>query len=508
MGQALYRKYRPKTLGDIVGQKHITDTLSNAIKSGKISHAYLLTGPRGVGKTSVARILAHEVNAIPYSNEHIHLDIIEIDAASNRRIDEIRNLRDKVHILPTSAKYKVYIIDEVHMLTREAFNALLKTLEEPPEHAIFILATTEAHKLPETIISRTQHYSFKPIDSLTIVKHLKSIAKSEKINIDDVALDLIADHGDGSFRDSISLLDQARSISDHITENDIQRLLGIAPSSAIDNLITIIMQATPKELFDSLHNLRDQGLQSSIIAKQLGQKIRTMLLSDSSLQNVQTTQLLQSLLLVQASSQSDQLLEITLLEYMFMNNPTNAPKKVTANEKTNNTIDASVSSIPSVVPKTQKNIDDKTIKPKKHSEHKEKIEDTESPRNLSDKPISVNEEILEKEGFTEDAWPIIVAEVKKTNSTLYGILRMAQISLIDNTLTLQFRFAFHQKQINEAKNKKIIEDIIMEQTGDSIKIVCITLSSIKIESTDNKTLLSTDLDTVSNIFGGGEVIES
>src|ERR1700760_2897710 len=159
MGKALYRSYRSKSFDEVVGQDHIINTLRSAIKSGRISHAYLFTGPRGVGKTSVARILAREVNNLSYDNEDMHLDIIEIDAASNLRIDEIRDLRDKVHITPTSAKYKVYIVDEVHMLTREAFNALLKTLEEPPEHVIFILATTELHKVPETIISRCQVYT-------------------------------------------------------------------------------------------------------------------------------------------------------------------------------------------------------------------------------------------------------------------------------------------------------------------------------------------------------------
>src|SRR4029077_6909319 len=147
MGQALYRKYRSKSFSEIVGQDHITKPLQNAIKAGKISHAYLFTGPRGVGKTSVARVLAHEDNDLEYKDDSMHLDIIEIDRASNRRIDEIRELRERVHIAPTSAKYKVYIIDEVHMLTREAFNALLKTLEEPPAHVVFILATTEAHKV-------------------------------------------------------------------------------------------------------------------------------------------------------------------------------------------------------------------------------------------------------------------------------------------------------------------------------------------------------------------------
>jgi DNA polymerase-3 subunit gamma/tau len=192
MGKALYRKYRSKSLDEIVGQEHITDTLSKALKTGRISHAYLFTGPRGVGKTSIARIWAHEINNLPYTDDSSHMDIIEIDAASNRRIDEIRELRDKVYIAPTSAKYKVYIIDEVHMLTKEAFNALLKTLEEPPAHVVFILATTDAHKLPETIVSRTQRYSFKPVETAKVAAHLRTIADAEKIQVDDAALTLLA----------------------------------------------------------------------------------------------------------------------------------------------------------------------------------------------------------------------------------------------------------------------------------------------------------------------------
>src|SRR4051812_12438381 len=233
MGQALYRSHRPKSLKGVVGQEHITRTLEQALKEGRISHAYLFTGPRGVGKTSIARILAHEINGLPYTDDQVHIDIIEIDAASNRRIDEIRDLRDKVQVAPTSAKYKVYIIDEVHMLTREAFNALLKTLEEPPAHVVFVLATTDAHKLPETIISRTQRFSFRPVDKPKVIEHLKKIAKQEGIMVQDDALDLLAEHGEGSFRDSISLLDQASNQAEALEADDVRRLLGIPPVEAV-----------------------------------------------------------------------------------------------------------------------------------------------------------------------------------------------------------------------------------------------------------------------------------
>src|SRR5579883_2497401 len=194
MGQALYRKYRSKSLDELVGQEHVAATLKHALEQGKISHAYLFTGPRGVGKTSVARILAHAVNDVPYTGENTHLDIIEIDAASSGGVEEVRDLRDKVYITPASGKYKVYIIDEVHMMTGAAFNALLKTLEEPPAHAIFILATTEAHKVPATIVSRTQRFVFRPIPREQMVQHLRHIADEEKMAIADGALELIAEH--------------------------------------------------------------------------------------------------------------------------------------------------------------------------------------------------------------------------------------------------------------------------------------------------------------------------
>src|SRR4051812_23874953 len=277
MGQALYRKYRSKSLSEVVGQEHITKTLGEALKQGRISHAYLFTGPRGVGKTSVARIWAHEINGLPYTDDSAHLDIIEIDAASNRRIDEIRDLRDKVYVAPTSAKYKVYIIDEVHMLTREAFNALLKTLEEPPEHAVFILATTDVDKLPPTIISRTQRFSLRTISIKDAVTHLRHIASEEKIKIADDALELIALRGDGSFRDSISLLDQLRSLSDDkegITRALVEQSLGLAPLEQVDKLLEAYTNKDLKTIVELLDESDRSGIQPSVLTSQLIQKVR------------------------------------------------------------------------------------------------------------------------------------------------------------------------------------------------------------------------------------------
>ena len=267
--RALYRKYRSKSLDEIVGQEHITELLRRSLASGRVAHAYLLTGPRGVGKTSIARILAHEINGLTYDETAFHPDIIEIDAASNRRIDDIRDLRDKVAIAPTSAKYKVYIIDEVHMLTGESFNAFLKTLEEPPEHVVFILATTDVHKLPATITSRTQRFSFRAISPKDASRHLRAIADKEKIVVDDEALQLIAERGGGSFRDSISLLDQVAGLSatdTPITRQVIETMLGLAPAERITQLIAAIDTHDQAAVITVLHELASQGVRPADIA--------------------------------------------------------------------------------------------------------------------------------------------------------------------------------------------------------------------------------------------------
>jgi len=281
----LARKWRPKIFEDVVGQEHITQILINALKNERIAHAYIFAGPRGVGKTSTARLLAKAVNCEnqPAFNpcnecptcksitEGHSLDVIEIDGASNRGIDEIRNLRENIKFSPAASRYKIYIIDEVHMLTKEAFNALLKTLEEPPSHAIFIFATTEIHKVPLTILSRCQRFDFKRIPVVKIQEMLTKITKTEKINIDEEALLLIARKADGSMRDAESILDQMVSFSsEQLTGNLVRDSLGLIDQEIFFEFTDMIIQPETarileycKKIFSSGHDIIDflHGLQ-------------------------------------------------------------------------------------------------------------------------------------------------------------------------------------------------------------------------------------------------------
>lgn len=268
--KALYRKYRPCKLAEVVGQEQVTKVLENSLKQGKISHAYLFIGPRGTGKTSVARIFAHEVNGFKYELEDDYVDIVEIDGASNRGIDNIRELREKAAIAPTSGKYKIYIIDEVHMLTKEAFNALLKTLEEPPTHVIFIMATTDAYKVPVTITSRAQTYTFKLADAATMLAHLRKIADAEDIKIADDVLQIIVRRGGGSFRDSLSLLDQISTLSsEEITKELVVSAMGLPEDEKIAELLAEYINGNVVKITTLLKDLLSSGVKPETLAEEM-----------------------------------------------------------------------------------------------------------------------------------------------------------------------------------------------------------------------------------------------
>lgn len=271
---ALYRQWRPQRFDEVVGQDHISKTLKNAIKTNRIVHAYLFTGPRGTGKTSSAKIMAKAVNCLaPEDGEACNacascqtinaghsMDIIEIDAASNRGIDEIRDLREKVKYAPVACTYKVYIIDEVHMLTSEAFNALLKTLEEPPKHVIFILATTEPHKIPLTVLSRCQKFDFKRIGYRDIVAHLKEICGADDLKVQERALQMLAKKSEGSMRDALSLLDQCLSFAEgEITEETIATVLGTVDGEFIKNIVQAMAEKNYGTMMGLIEGLVQEG---------------------------------------------------------------------------------------------------------------------------------------------------------------------------------------------------------------------------------------------------------
>lgn len=476
-------------MAEIEGQSHITQTLDNAIKQGKISHAYLFTGPRGVGKTSIARILAHEVNGLDYSDESIHLDIIEIDAASNRRIDEIRDLRDKVHIAPTSAKYKVYIIDEVHMLTREAFNALLKTLEEPPAHVIFILATTELHKLPETIISRTQRFTFKPIENDVAVQHLAKIAKAEDIKIDKEALQLLAEHGKGSFRDSISLLDQIGHSDSQITADDVRLIIGLASQEHVQRTLDAVFQGTTKDLVDAINSFIAAGVSAAQAAKQLSSLLREQIINDNV--NETSLALLGDLLAVSQSSEPTTALEIALFKAHIVAQPesktTPKPKLVTKSPQ-------------------------KTTKPA--VEEPAEIE-IEVPVQEQPEPVAP-EQAPVVTGESAEWWGDVLNQIKAVNNTLYGILRMAEPKVNGDTLHLSFGFGFHKKKVADSDTQAKIHEAIKKVTGSSYQIKAIHDKNITQQPAAKtkkpepviEEAVNEELESITNVFGGGEVLES
>ncbi|MEX0881518.1 MAG: DNA polymerase III subunit gamma/tau [Candidatus Saccharimonadales bacterium] len=469
--QALYRKYRPRSFSDAVGQDTIIKTLSEAIKAGRISHAYLFAGPRGVGKTSIARILAHQVNRLPYTQDDFHIDIIEIDAASNRRIDEIRDLREKVHIAPTSAKYKVYIIDEVHMLTKEAFNALLKTLEEPPAHCIFILATTEAHKLPETIVSRTQQFNFKPITKNAAQAQLQKIARQEKIKVDNGALELLAEYGEGSLRDIIGLLDQLSTAKKPLSEEDIRELLGVPSLIAVDELLGLIASGQIQGSLNVLDRLKEQAVNPAKLAKVISQRLRHSLLENKESATWQTI-LLRELVNVSSSTSPQETLELAVLEAASGNQN---------REHSGRTPPRSGKITPNIKPDTAPS-GPKARKPPK-----------------------------ERSSFNLAMWDDLLKMIKTKAPSLYTALRLAEPNLNDGTLILAFPFLLHMKKAQEARHMDLVARTITEISGSSPIIKCTLdrdLADRREASAEGEHPTMLDIKNISNIFGSAEVLES
>lgn len=492
--QALYRRYRSTSFDELVGQEHVTELLKAAVNNGTFSHAYLFTGQRGTGKTSAARLLAHAINNLPYSSNTPHLDIIEIDAASNRRIDDIRDLREKVFIAPVAAKYKVYIIDEVHMLTGESFNALLKTLEEPPQHVIFILATTELHKVPATIVSRTQRFHFRPIAQKKVIAHLRMLADKESIDIDDEALELVAEHGGGSFRDSISLLDQLGSLGSAVTAETVEHILGRARSADIRTALHLLETGDQVNLHALLNDVLANGTSPVTFAEQLVGELLSVPHTEERWYHVA-----EKLMSVAKAHFPQLLLTSTLLG--FVSKP---------GEKLSNNDEAGTVPKPAVKPRgnAHESRSDTTPAPS-HTPSETTITATDqtpqkgvTPEPLletSSPSIAPETKSPKKSGAkgTFD-WDTVLTGLKKTNPALHAVLSRASANFTDNTLSLSFHYGLHRKKLEQPQYRTQLSRAIQDICGLNPDIV-ITGSTPELAGDDTT-------KRVAELMGGGESV--
>ncbi len=520
----LYRKYRSQRFAEVVGQEPITRTLQNAVKTGSVGHAYLFTGSRGVGKTSVARILAKAVNCLNPKDGDADgkceiclaiaagnfLDLVEIDAASNTGVENVRELIEHVKFQPSRGKYKVFIIDEVHMLSKAAFNALLKTLEEPPAHAIFILATTDIQKVPETIISRTQRFDFHKITEAETLKHLQSIAKQEKLGLGDDVLQLLTTSAQGSLRDALSLLDKVAALGPKVSLTEAQSLLGVTSIKLSEQLLDLIASkdaAALPNLFDEiLRNGTDfaalnrnllEYLRKLLVYKVAGDKATLDLLPEDqhTLQALADKFLLPDIMHLirlflrsykeQSATPSPELplllaaIEASLKGTMISAEPLKNEQVITKPAKTASTGNGS-SVAPALI--------DTTV---------------EIPAAVAAiipdagfEPVSAEE--------VQAFWPAVIEKIKTVNSPLATLLKNSPVQDVqDVTITIAVKYLFHKEHLESKKNYSLITGIITEVSGKHVRL------AVKIAKADDQSLFADGLDAVGSALKvfGGELVE-
>ena len=500
MSQALYRKYRSRSLDEVLGQDHVTNILRRALEQGKIAHAYLLTGPRGVGKTSVARILAHEINQLPYDEDASHLDIIEIDAASNNGVDDIRALREKAQVAPVSAPKKIYIIDEVHMLSKPAFNALLKTLEEPPAHVVFILATTDANKLPATILSRVQQFFFRPIPADIMARQLMTIAEKEGFAIEADAARLIAERSRGGFRDGISMLDQLSALAGAgkpLSASDVAQYLGLSATETLENLLELYQQRDAPGALSLLGELEQTGIDPVVLSRQLLSLLRTRLHQRPGL-----IQLVKLLIEVDRHPHPDlKLLTIFMdgAEGIAHKSPeatptsTTSPKAAVKPPVEKPELPVATSEAPAPAAQPAENSLKTAPKNQQTNDSKGK-EAVGAATPANNQPTSDNP----PDSITTDIdWDKIIALAKEQSFAIATLLQKCSWQRDGNTLTLYAGNAFAKKKLDNAKNRPLIATIVQQVAGTELDIATIGQKAPPKDA---------ELAKIAELMGGGEEV--
>ena len=519
MSKTLYRKYRPQTFREMIGQEHIKITLQNEIESDKIAHAYLFSGPRGIGKTTMARILAKAINcekrkgfepcnkcdsckSITIGN---CLDLIEIDAASNRGINEIRELRERVRYSPSKNKYKVFIIDEVHMLTIEAFNALLKILEEPPKHAIFILATTEFHKLPLTIISRCQRFDFKVVDVERLATHLKDICDMEKIKVNDKIIEQIARRSEGYVRDALSTLGQILSLSENNKVDDDTASL-VLPKSDLQLIVSLIDNIIYQKfdlVIKDLDSLISEGIDLQYFTEELIHYLRKVLLvkisgaSERYFWDIERN--IEEKIIEQAKKLDLNTWHGILKEfYLVFDHLENDKFKQLPLEMT-------IISIKNKFFSKEKDSKFNLKSMKKENKSQAKVDENKLNNQKSSSNITVDDVLK--------IWAQLLINLKDYNHSLSAFVKVGHpLRIEDDELVIGFKFQFHLDRVSQNKNKKAIEDILINLLDKKLRISCEIdnnyednhkkIASFIYKDKDNKNVVD---DVIKNF--GGKVVE-